>query len=128
MTTKPIPDGVPIEGAITKFMDRRFLSSIDLAGQGDVSLTIDRVTYHKELKYQNGQKAENAKVMHFREINRPLVLNVTNIKMMVRLTGSNDVKAWKGAKVKLRAVPGRYFGEEGLAARVVGIDTQKGTR
>ena len=113
-----IPKGKEITGAITKEMDRRFLSSIDLAGQGTVPLTIDRVEKHAELKYKNGQKKDNAILCHFKEMDRPLELNTTNIKSIITITGTNKVAEWAGHKVGFHAVEGTYFGKRGLAVRV----------
>jgi len=113
-----IPKGREIKGAITKEMDRRFLSSVDLAGQGTVVLTIDRVEKHELLKYKNGQKKENAILCHFEEMDRPLELNATNIKSIITMTGTNKVSEWVGVKIGLLAVEGVYFGKKGLAVRV----------
>jgi len=113
-----IPKGREIKGAITKEMDRRFLSSVDLAGQGTVGFTIDRVEKHEMLKYKNGQKKENAILCHFKEMDRPLELNATNIKSIITVTGTNKVSEWVGVKLGLMAVEGVYFGKKGLAVRV----------
>jgi hypothetical protein len=118
MTTKPIPEGENITGSITKHMDRRFLSSVDLAGQGTVWLTVDHLSKHKELVYQNGQKDADVILMHFKELDRPLKLNATNIKAIILRTGTSKVDDWAGVKIPLKAEPGTYFGQPGFAVRV----------
>ena len=116
--SKPIPKGVEITDSITKHMDRRFLSSVDLAGQGTVHLTVDRVEQHELLRYENGQTDENAILLHFKEIDRPLKLNATLIKSIIVLTKSNSPSDWKGKQIPFKAQEGVYFGERGLAVRV----------
>lgn len=118
MTTKPIPAGENITGNITRHMDRRFLSSVDLAGQGTVWLTIDHLSKHKELVYQNGQKDTDVILMHFKEVDRPLKVNPTNIRALILRTGTSKVDDWAGVKVPLKAEPGTYFGQPGFAVRV----------
>ena len=59
MSLRPIPKGEQVKGSITKHMDKRFLSSIDLIGAGEVALTIDRVEHHDKIDYENGSKGEN---------------------------------------------------------------------
>lgn len=115
-----IPGGKDIDGAITKHMDRRFLSSIDLAGQGDFIVTIESCKVYELLTYKNGNSEKKAKVMYFKGISRPLVLNVTNITSIIRLLKSNNVKDWIGKKITLYVEEGRYFGKEGFAVRIKG--------
>ena len=119
MSSKPIPEGKIIHGAITKHLDRRFLSSIDLAGQGVIEMTIDHVSKHDVLKYENGQSDKNAILLHFKEVQRPLKLNATNIKAIIISTETNKVDDWAGCKIRLQAEEGVYFGKRGLAVRVV---------
>ena len=118
MSIKPIPEGENITGSITKHMDRRFLSSVDLAGQGTVWLTIDKVTKHKTLQYLNGQTDNNVLLMHWKEIDRPLKLNSTNLRAIILRTGTSKVDDWAGVKIPLKAEPGTYFGQPGFAVRV----------
>ena len=116
--SKPVPEGTPVSGNITKHMDRRFLSSLDIAGSGTVWLTCDRVSKHDELKYENGQVDKNVLLMHWKELDRPLKLNTTNLRTIVLRTGSSRVEDWQGVKIPLKAEPGTYFGQPGLAVRV----------
>lgn len=117
--SKQIPAGVEIDGAITKEMDRRFLSSIDLAGQGEVTLTIDRVEKHAELAFLNGRAEKNAILCYFKEIpGRPLLLRACHIKPIIVELKTNRVADWKGHKITLHAVEGTFFGKRGMAVRV----------
>ena len=117
---KDIPKGVEITDAITKHMDRRFLSSLDLAGQGQVALTIERVEKHAKLDYLNGNSEENAIVLYFAETPRPLTLCKTNIAAIIDAVGSNKVADWHGKRVLLEARKVQAFGKQVLAVRVIG--------
>jgi hypothetical protein len=115
----PIPKGQELTGAITKHMDRRFLSSIDLAGQGVVELEIDRIEKLDELKYDNGQRETNAILCYFKSPkDRPLVLKATHIKAITRRLKTNNVQDWVGAKIPFHAIEERAFGEMQLCVRV----------
>ena len=118
MTVKPIPKGTVIKDAITKHLDRRFLSSIDLVGQGVIWLTVDHVEQHDVLEYLNKQKEKNAIVMHFKELNRPLVCKPVHLKPMIYHFKTNVVEEWEGQKIPLFAEPGVYFGKQQYAVRV----------
>ena len=118
MKLQDIPKGEDLHGAITKHMDRRFLSSIDLAGHGTVWLTVDRLEKHETLKYQNGSVEKNVLLMYFRETKRPLALNATNIRRIILRLNTSNVDDWAGQKIPLHAEPGTYFGIAGLAVRV----------
>ena len=118
--SKPIPKGEVIEDAITKHLDRRFLSSIDLAGQGIVELEIDRVEKLAELKYENGKVDKNVKLCYFKNPpNRPLVLKNCHINEIIKRLKTNNVKAWIGEKIPFHAIEGNFFGTQQLAVRVV---------
>ena len=92
---------------------------MDLLGQGDVTLTIERVAFHDVIEFENGNQEEKAHLLHFAEIKKPLVLNKTNIRALVYKFGTNKCKEWVGQKVCLRVEAGRYFGQQGYAVRVV---------
>jgi len=118
MKLKPIPKGKTITGSITKFCDKRFLSSIDLIGQGNVFLVIDRIEKHDRLEYQNGTSAEDVLLLYFKGSNKPLALNITNIKSLIKFTGTNNIEDWIGIKVPFFAEPGVFFGKKDFAVRV----------
>ena len=117
---KGIPKGEVIVDSITKHMDRRFLSSLDLMGAGDVSLTIDRVEHLTSIEYANGNTDTNVIMIYFKESQKPLSLNVTNIKAIVAIAGTNKAGEWTGKKVKLAVKKVKAFGKMQDAVRVVG--------
>ena len=118
MSLQPIPKGETITGAITKEMDRRFLSSIDLMGQGKVKLTIDHLEKHSELAFGNGNKEKNAILCYFRETKKPLMLCTTNIKAIISILGTTKVEDWEGKPITLEVQMIRAFGKNTPAVRV----------
>lgn len=118
--SSPIPKGELIEGSITKHLDRRFLSSVDLTGQGVVELTIQKIEKVPELRYDNGKVEKNAILCYFEAPkNRPLVLKPVHIKAIINKLQTNDVSKWAGTKIPFEAKQGLYFGKKQMAVRVV---------
>lgn len=58
------------------------------------------------------EKGETKKkwALHFRELDKPLLLNKTNINRTVKATGTDDVDEWNGRKVVLYFDPDVEFG------------------
>jgi len=120
MALTPIPKGKILTESITKHMDKRFLSSIDLIGAGEVKLTIDRVEHLDSLKYANGTTDKNVNLLYFQGSEKPLSLNVTNINAIVTILGTNKVGEWSGKKVTLTVKKVDAFGEIKDAVRIIG--------
>jgi len=116
---KGIPKGVEITDSITKHIDKNYLSSLDLMGQGVVELTIDRCEKHETLTYNTGESDKNAILMYFRETPKPLKLCKTNIKSIATIFKSSKVADWLGKKIKLTVKTVAAFGKQKPAVRVV---------
>jgi len=119
MGLAPIPKGTVITDSIVKHIDKRFLSSIDLIGSGDVKLTIDRVEHLDKIKYANGQEETNVNLLYFKETEKPLSLNKTNITAIVTILNTNKVQDWAGKKVKLTVQKVEAFGKIADAVRII---------
>lgn len=115
---EPIPKGEVITDSITKHIDKRFLSSLDLMGAGVVTLTIDRVEKLAELKYGTGETDKNAILIYFKETPKPLKLCKTNIKNIVFKLGSTKPTDWTGKKIDLEVKTVQSFGKQVPAVRV----------
>ena len=115
----PIPKGTEVTDAITKHMDRRFLSSLDLIGQGKLTLTIDRVEKLAELTYGTGRTDTNVKLVYFAGTDKPLKLCVENIRRIIQLFGTGKVSEWKGKKVTFHIETVKVKGKDTPAVRVV---------
>jgi len=104
--SKPIPQGKPVDGDVTAALDSRFLNSIVLQGALDkrgstvLDVVIDRIEHHDVLKYENGQKAEDAYLLYFKGSDKPLKLAKTNIKRLILMLGTIGA-GWHNQKVQL---------------------------
>ena len=61
---------------------------------------------------REGEKADNKPVMHFREMDKPMVLNSTNLKRAAKAFGSDETDDWVGKKIVLYFDPDVEFGGE----------------
>jgi len=118
--SKAIPKGEEVLGSVTKFMDRNYLSSLDLIGAGDVKLEIDRVEHHDKITFANGNTKENALLMYFVGTNKPLDLNSTNIRAIIAILGTSQGREWKGKNITLAVKKVSAFSKTVDAVRVVG--------
>lgn len=115
-----IPTGEEIKGSINAYLDSRFLSSNDIAGFGDVAVEIERCVLVRTLKFENGNVEENAKLLYFKGKKKPLVLNKTNARELIRLAKSANVQDWHEMRVVLYTIEGHFFGKQQLALRIKG--------
>jgi len=131
--TTPIPKGKEITGDISHALDSRFLNSIVLmaaiekAGTKHITVEIDRVEYHAELKYENGKIDKDAYLIHFKGSKKPLKLNNNNLKRVINLHGTVADK-WHGKKVCLGLEIDRRpdTGQKGPCVRVLTLDPETG--
>lgn len=63
-------------------------------------------------------KREECTVVHFREHEKPLVLNSTNAKMITRHAGTPYIEQWPGTRINLAVEKVKAFGETMDAVRV----------
>ena len=84
--------------------ERKFISAVDLPDEGDVAVTIRKVTI-EAIEQRDGTKAKKPIV----ELERPLLpdgptrwpLNRTNARAIKALLGSGDPEAWAGRNLSL---------------------------
>jgi hypothetical protein len=75
----------------------RWLKAADLGHDGfDGNVTIKKVSWE-----EIGEEREEKAVVAFEEIDKELVLNVTNWDRIVELTGQDDSDNWAGYRIKL---------------------------
>jgi hypothetical protein len=81
----------------------------------------------KGLKKQNvaleGDEADMRGVLYFKEYEKGMVLNQTNIDMMVEITGSNETDNWTGQRIILYNDPRVMYGGKrvgGIRIRAIG--------
>ncbi len=113
----PIPQGEEITDKITKHLDRRFINSIDLVGEGDVVVTIDRVEKLKSITFENKNTEANPILLYFAKSPKPLVLRKIHASQISSALGTPNVGKWKGRKVTMYAEAGKWFGKQQHAVR-----------
>ena len=79
-------------------------------------LTIKRAQ-HEEVKDTNGKK-DDCLVVHWKENEKPMIVNVTNSKAISKVAGSPYIEDWTGVAVSLFTTEVSAFGETVEAVRV----------
>jgi hypothetical protein len=96
----------------------RWLKAADLAPEGD-QVTIRSVTVE-----QIGEERKQKPIISFDEIEKELVVNVTNWTNIAELTGEDDSDNWAGHAIKLVRVRVPFGGKNVEAIRVEAADTK----
>ena len=87
---------------ISKMTESKYLKQEDVGEEGKL-VTIE------SLKRTNVAREDDEPewkyVMHFRETQKPLVMNATNIQLCARACGSDETDEWVGKRIVLYADP-----------------------
>ena len=83
----------------------KYLKSSDIGDQQPV-VAIDRVEIE-----EIGRDEDSKPVIYFMGMNKGLVLNKTNAKKIIEITGSKDTEMWAGTKVRLYATETQFAGD-----------------
>ena len=102
-----------MESDLEKYFPSRFLKGSVL--DGPTKLTIAKVI--PEEIGRPGEEEERL-VVHWAEDAKPLVLNKTNFKSILDITGEPSVNDWAGTVVELFTIRGEWFGEVQDAIRI----------
>lgn len=94
----------------------RWLKAADLSPDGE-QITIREVTVE-----EIGEEREKKPVMSFDELDKELVVNMTNWTSIEELTGENDSDKWAGHAIKLVRVRVPFGGKNVEAIRVEPAD------
>jgi hypothetical protein len=109
-----------------KNIDSRYISGEDLQTslKGlSPSMVVKLLSYNDADSFdQTTQKKIVVTALNFEGVYKPLVLNKTNAKQMVAITGSNDMQAWVGTTIVLYAVADK---RHGFVARIKKYDLPK---
>jgi hypothetical protein len=95
------------------FTPSTYLKWQDLEGQ-DWVLTIARVA-KEQIKSQDGSSKEKF-ILYFKEHEKGLVLNTTNIKTLYKLYGTDESDTWIGKRLTLYVKDDVEFGGEMVSA------------
>ena len=101
-----------------KLTNPDYLGAYSLDGGQDIVLTIDHVT--RETVTGPEGKKEDCSVIHWipEENAKPMILNITNAKMIERLLKSPYLEDWSGKRIQIGAEKVKAFGEVVDALRV----------
>ena len=107
-----------------KILEKDHLGSVDLdTGNGeykDITATIKEAVREKVKDMQSGEE-EICLVLRFQEQYKPMIMNVTNAKMMQKLTNSKYIQDWAGVKIQIGTEKVKAFGEYHDALRIRGF-------
>jgi hypothetical protein len=96
--------------------DAQYLGAYSLEDGADIVLTIKAV--RKEPVVGSDGKKEDCPVCYWVENQKPMILNVTNLKMIAKITGSDYIENWPGTKVRIGTEKVRAFGTVTDALRI----------
>lgn len=82
----------------------------------DIILTIDKVV--RELVTSEGGKKEECTILHFKENQKPMILNRTNSKTISKLYGTPYIEQWGGLKIKIGQSVTRLKGDDVECLRI----------
>ena len=81
-----------------------------------MTLTIDYV--NREIITGTGGKKEECTVLHFKEAQKPMILNRTNAKTIQKIYGTPYIEEWAGKKITLFASVTKLADEEVECLRI----------
>lgn len=93
-----------------------YLGAYSLDGGTDIVLTIKELNVEPVIG-SDGKK-EDCAVCHWVENEKPMIMNVTNLKMIAKITGSDYIENWPGTKVRIGTEKVRAFGTVTDALRI----------
>jgi hypothetical protein len=99
-----------------KVFNKDYLGAHDLDEGKDLVATIDHIEI-REVPDSNGKKSK-CNVAIFTTKIKPMVLNVTNCKVIKKFAGSNYIEDWKNVPVTIYSKQVQAFGEEVEALRI----------
>lgn len=93
-----------------------YLGVYSLDNGKDMTLTIGNVV--REVVTSTGGKKEECTVVHFKEKQKPMILNRTNSKMIQKIYGTPYIEEWAGKKITVYASTTKLAGEEVECLRI----------
>lgn len=93
---------------IGEMIESKFLKKEDVGGERGVLVTISGVQQANVA--MPGADPEMKWTLSFQELDKPMVLNSTNIHMCAKACGSDNTDDWNGKKVVLYEDPNVSFG------------------
>lgn len=107
---------------MTKLTHWKKLTNPDYIGAYDFAQGEERIVTIKDVKREmitgSDGKKEECTVCYFVENYKPMILNVTNQKMITKLAETPYIEQWQGKTFKLVVVKVKAFGENVDALRI----------
>lgn len=95
--------------------ESNYLGSWDLNEKTDTAATISRCAVED---VSNGKTSDRLLVVYFKQFDKGLVMNRTNLKAVEMVAGSSDPSKWVGVHVALYIQVVKAFGETKPAIRI----------
>ncbi len=99
-----------------------YLGAYSLEKGQDLTLTIAKVV--REVVTGTGGKKEECTVIHFKEPQKPMILNKTNSKTIQKIYGTPYIEEWEDRKITLYASTTKLAGEEVECLRIRPVKPQ----
>lgn len=99
-----------------KAFNKDYLGSHDLDNGKDLVATIDHIEIRKVKNTQGEESSKNVAI--FKGKVKPMILNVTNCKIIKKFSGSNYIEDWADIQVTIYIKSVTAFGEEVEALRI----------
>ena len=99
-----------------KLTNPDYLGAYSLKPGQDIILTIERVQV--EMVTGPDGKKEECMVCHWQEQEKPMILNITNAKMIQKLLKTPYIEEWSGRRIQICVERVKAFGEIVDALRV----------
>lgn len=100
-----------------KTFDPKYLGSWDFEPGKDKVLTI-KYAREEECTFEGGRK-ENCNIAYWQEKEKPMILNVTNCKMITKLLKTPYMEHWAGKRIQIYVDPKvKFKGEETEGLRI----------
>lgn len=103
-----------------RILPTEYLGGFDLddgkGGHSDINVTITKAV-REQVTSTDGDKTTEL-VLHFKEHKKPMILNVTNAKMLEKLLRSSYIEDWVGATITVGTERVKAFGEWHDALRI----------
>lgn len=99
-----------------KLTNPNYLGAYSIEDGKDLVLTIDYVRQESVIGADG--KKDDCIVCHWKENQKPMILNSTNCKMIAKLVGSPYIEDWSGKKIQIGTEKVKAFGDIVEALRV----------
>ena len=109
---------------INTMIEGKFLRKEDVGGESGIIVTI--AGWKQENVAMQGADPEMKWTLTFEELDKPLVMNSTNLHMCAKACDSDDTEDWLGKKIILYEEPNVSFGGKlvgGIRVRALKVQT-----